>query len=60
MTRIGFLRVARLLAMVNTTIEGTVAGVGASEHASPLFNNILTILSVVLLVACDFIAAVST
>lgn len=60
MSGIGFLSVARLLAMVNTTIEGTVTGVSASEHASPLFDDILTIFSNVLFVAGDFIAAVST
>ena len=60
MTGIGFLRVTRLLTMVNTTIEGTVTGVSAREHASPLLNNVLTIFSKVLFVACNFVATVST
>lgn len=57
--RVGILRMARLLAVVNATIEGAITRVGTSEHASPFLNNILTILSGMLFVTCDFLAAVS-
>jgi hypothetical protein len=53
------LSMARLLAMVNTTIESAITRVSASEHASPFFNDILTILGGMLFAASDFIATIS-
>jgi hypothetical protein len=56
---ISILSMARLLAVVDTTIEGAITRIGASEHAGPFFDDILTILGGVLFVACDFIATIS-
>jgi hypothetical protein len=57
--RVGVLRMARLLAVVDATVKGSITRVDTSEHASPFLDNILTILSGMLFVTCDFIAAVS-
>lgn len=59
MARVGILRVTRLLTVVNTAIEGTITGIGASKHASPFLDDVLAVLGGVLFVACDFIATVS-
>jgi len=56
---VGVLSVTRLLAVVDTTVEGAIARVGASEHTSPFLDNVLTVLGGMLFVACDFIATVS-
>lgn len=60
MARVGVLRVARLLAMVDTTVEGAIAKIGASEHAGPFLDNVLGILGGMLFVACDLVTTVST
>ena len=60
MTRVCILRVTRLLAVVNTAVESAIAGIGASEHASPFLDNILAVLGGMLFVAFDFITTVST
>lgn len=59
MTGICILRVTRLLAVMNTAVESAIARVGASEHASPFLDNVLTILSGMLFAAFDFVATIS-
>jgi len=49
---------ARLLAVMNATIEGAITRVSTTEHASPFLDNILTVLSGMLFVTRDFITAV--
>jgi hypothetical protein len=57
--RICILRVTRLLAVVDTAVERTITRVGASEHASPFLDDVLTVLSGMLFAAFDFVSTVS-
>lgn len=53
------MRVTRLLAVMDTTIEGAIARVSASEHTSPFLGNVLAVLGGMLFVTCDFVTTVS-
>lgn len=60
MTRVSVLSMTRLLAVMNAAVEGAIARIGASEHASPLLNNALAIFCAMLLVTCDLVTTIGT